>query len=138
MNLILSHSIALAFGLIIGIFGNYFANRLTAKAVVRDSKSVERKSFRDVKRKMPELINEMKVDLNATEMESCREFFILPSKNVCFNFRGLALMYYENEHAGLHAKIRILEQLGFVYDITETNTPRYQFQENFVGFLLND
>lgn len=138
MNPILTHAIALFSGLLIGIFGNYFASRLTAKAEIRDLKYTERECFLDVKREMPELIKEMKVDLNIPDMVSCREFFILPSLRVGFNYRSPSFYYYENEHDGLQSKIRILEQLGFVFDITETNTPRYQFNENFVEFLLND
>jgi len=138
MNPIYSHAIALVSGLLIGVFGNYFANRLTDKAKVRDSKAEEIKSFRDAKKKMPELLNEMKVDLKLPSMKSCREFIISPSKRAVFNLNQPTFRYHEDEHAGLRSKIRILENLGFVFDITETKTPRYQFNENFVELLLNN
>ncbi|MFA5817512.1 MAG: hypothetical protein WC865_18060 [Bacteroidales bacterium] len=138
MNSILSHVITFGSGLLIGIFGNYFANRLSENAKNKDSKRIIKKTFQDIKLKMPELINEMKTDLKNPSMNLCREFFISTSKSVPFNLSSPAFKYYENEHENLRSKIRILENAGFVYDITEGKAPKFQFDEQFVDLLNND
>ena len=56
---------------------------------------------------------------------------------VC-NYSKLDFRYYEDEHDNLHSKIRILENEGFIYDITETSTPKYQFEEDFIDLLIAD
>jgi len=76
--------------------------------------------------------------LENPSMKSCREFFISPSKSIVFNSRCPVFMYYENEHDNIMSKIRILENAGFIYDVTKGNTPKYQFVEEFVKLLLNE
>ncbi len=86
---------------------------------------------------MPELISVIKKDLQLPDMKSCREFFVLPSKGVVINSQNPAFIYFENEHENLKSKIRILEQSGFVYDISVNRTPKYQFDEEFVEMIQN-
>ena len=138
MNSIFSYVITFSSGLLIGIFGSFFANRLSDKAKDKDMRKAEMTRFRDAKNKMPDLIREMKSDLTGSSMETCREFFISPSKRAVFNPGRPTFLYHENEHDNLVSKVRILENLGFVLDITEGSTPKYQFDEKFVDFLIND
>lgn len=137
MNPIFSHVITFVSGLLIGIFGNYFANRLSDKAKHKDSLKARNKEFLKIKSDIPDLIKEMKTDIQNPEMNLCREFFISPSKKVAFNLSKPAFMYYEDEHDNLKSKIRILESAGFVYEITEGNAPKYQFEEEFIEMLIN-
>ena len=80
----------------------------------------------------------MKHDIRSTDMKTCREFFISPTKSVTINTRNPAFMYYENEHENLLSKIRILENEGFIIDITPGNAPKYQFTEEFIDLLIDD
>jgi hypothetical protein len=135
MNSIFSHLITFLSGLIVGVLGNYYAARLSDKAKNKDLIKERKKKFQEIKTKMPKLINEMIEDLKNPDMKDCREFFISPSKSVVFNTSRPTFFYYENEHSNLRSNIRILEQEGFVFDITEGNSPKYQFSEEFVGIL---
>jgi hypothetical protein len=138
MNPILAFVSGLVSGLIIGIFGTYFGNRLSEKAKLKDSERDIIKRFQSVKSKMPDLIKEMKNDLNNPEMKTCREFYILTNPKVPFNAPRPAFCYYEAKHDNLTSKIRILELDGFVHDIAKTTTPKYQFDEEFVNLLNTD
>ncbi|MRT93631.1 hypothetical protein [Ancylomarina sp. 16SWW S1-10-2] len=137
MNIIYTHLITFATGLLTGILGSYIANRLSAKAKKRDESKERKNEFSTIIAKMPNLISEMKEDLSGAEMKSCREFFISPKRSVGFNNRTPAFFYYEDEHENLSSKIRILESSGFVYDITPGDSPKYQFVEEFVERILN-
>lgn len=138
MKELLPHIITFVSGFIIGTFTTYFGNRLIEKAKKNDLIKSRLKEFNKSKLKMPDLISEMKSDLTSPAGKSCREFFILPSKKVVFNFSGYAFFYYEDEHENLRSKIRILESSDFVYDIAKGQTPKYQFKEEFVELLLNN
>ena len=82
---------------------------------------------------MPELINEIVNDLKANPI--FREF-ILQKKGWIYNSGGKQiLVYYYEDHNNLDAKIRLLENNGLVTDITDNNTLRYIFEENFIQEL---
>jgi hypothetical protein len=136
MNSIVSHIITFISGLAVGILGNYYATRLADKAKNKDALKEKRNLFKQVEMKMPELIKEMRNDICSENMKSCREFVILPTRSVIFNSKQPLFSYFESEHPYLHSNIRILEENGFVTDITKTNTPRYQFTEEFVAMLM--
>lgn len=137
MNPILSHIISFVIGLTTGVLGAFIANQLSEKAKKKDSIKARKKEFKAIVSKMPDLIYEMKEDLSNQEMKGCREFFISSSKSVAFNLRTPAFFYYEDEHENLRSKIRILENSGFVFDITPGNAPKYQFDEELVEMILN-
>jgi len=137
MNSIMSHIITFISGLAVGILGNYYATRLADKAKNKDVKKGVKNLFKQAEMKMPELIKEMRNDISGKEMSGCREFVILPKRTIPFQSKQAVFSYYENEHPYLISNIRILEKYGFVTDITQTSTPRYQFNEEFVNMLLN-
>jgi len=87
---------------------------------------------------MPELIKEMKDDLLVDKQSLVRELFILPNHHVPFNSGGeLYFCYYEDEHSNLLQKIKLLEDYGYLNDITHTNVPKYRMNELFVNFVIN-
>ena len=81
---------------------------------------------------MPELINEMAQDLKDDPL--AREFVLL-GKNWGYNDSRGVLRYYYEEHEYLEKKIRALENIEMVQDITFNNTKRYVFSEEFVDIL---
>jgi hypothetical protein len=86
---------------------------------------------------MPELFSEMKEDIIGDKTHLIREFVILPSKNVSFNPGKPRFYYFEDEHDNLRNKVSLLEEYGFVQDITPKNSPIYRFKEDFIELLLN-
>ena len=91
------------------------------------------KNYDEVFKLMPELIDEIAVDLKSNPL--FREF-ILQQRGWVYNSGGKELLaYYYDDHDSLDAKIRLLENNGLVTEITYNNTLRYVIDENFVQVL---
>ena len=83
---------------------------------------------------MPELLVEMKQDLNEHPL---RREFILLERIATYHGGADILMYYFDDHDELKNKMRILENLDLVMEITYNNTDRYVMSEEFVDYLLD-
>lgn len=83
---------------------------------------------------MPDLIYEMKKDLNENPL--AREFVLL-GKGWTYNDSRKILCYYYEDHEDLDIKIKALEGIDLIDDITWNNTKRYVFTENFIDLLLD-
>ena len=99
-----------------------------------ETKSIEAALLK-VKSSMPELIVEIKEDLAKEGNEFIREFFII-SKCWTLNAIDRCFVYYFEDHENLQGKIHILENYGFVVDVTPKNTKKYRMTEEFVNLLL--
>ena len=98
-----------------------------------------RNIFLNLAQQMPELIEQMKDDLSKPEFMVIREFFILPNDRVPFNpDEKRYLCYYEEQHENLMHKVKLLENHGFVYDITPNNAPKYRMTEEFVDCVVTE
>lgn len=124
-------------GIIIGATGSYFGNKYTDRRREQEAKSKEKQQFLEVVGMMPDLISEMKNDLSKPEQKLIREFF-LTKRAYSLNPGNLSFVYYEDDHPGLHGKIHVLENLGYVTDITPGNAPMYRMTEDFVKLVLNE
>lgn len=133
----MSYAITFITGLVAGILGKFLADRLSDKAKKKDLKKKRKNTFHKIKLAMPDLIAEMISDLKDLNMDSCRIFFVLPKRSIPFRSSEPAFVYYESDHDNLRSKIRRIENAGLVHDITEGNTPKYQFDEEFIDFLIN-
>ena len=100
------------------------------------AKSIEAK-FLKVKLSMPELITNMKKDLTKEGNNFIRELFII-SNHWALNVANPCFIYYFEEHENLQGKIHILENYGFVIDMTPTpkSVKKYRLTEEFVELLL--
>jgi hypothetical protein len=114
---------------------SYFSDMLTDRRRNLEAKSKEKEQFRDVVGQMPDLINEIKKDLNNPEQRLIREFFI-SKKSYSLNVGDSpSFVYYVDDHIGLQSKVHILENHGYVKDITPGNAPMYRMTEDFVRLL---
>lgn len=93
--------------------------------------------FLEAERLMPELINEMKVDVRSDTTELVREFVPLPNKNVVFGLgHGKAqFVYYQSEHPQLKLQVDWLMEMGLIVDVTPGNCPVYRMTPQFAGWL---
>ena len=132
----ISYLITFLAGALTGAAGKYLADKYTDKRRNQEQQKGRRTAFTEVAGQMPALIKEMQDDFSKPECKIIREFYILPNDRVLFNSGGeKCLFYYEDQHEDLAHKIRLLENYGFVYDITHTNTPKYRMNEDFVSFV---
>lgn len=119
-----------------GATGIYFAEKFTDQRRRGELEKQYKKEFLKVKKQMPELIAEFKSDLSSEESRLIREFFVLANKKVCLGgSEKPRFIYYEEEHKGLRSKIDILENQGFLTDVTISNAPIYRMSEEFVELV---
>jgi hypothetical protein len=90
--------------------------------------------YRKVQALMPDLIEEMSTDLKREPLT--REFFLV-GKGWVMNCRNPCFMYFFEEHENLQSKLQILENCGFVVDVTSGNARRYRLTEGFAEYLLS-
>lgn len=88
--------------------------------------------FEKIENLMPELLDEMRNDL---ELNPLKREFVLLKKNWVYLAKGNELVYYYEDHNELDNKLSILQNLGFVIDITSSKVDRYRMTEQFVDYL---
>ncbi len=131
-----THFLTFLIGVATGAAGNYLAAKYTDKR--RDKENAKKlvRSFNRAKDQMPDLIKEMKEDFSKHQNSSICEFVILPNKGVIFNSRQPRFIYYEDEHQNLKGKISVLENSGFIVDVTDSNAPIFRITEEFWDLVL--
>jgi hypothetical protein len=93
-------------------------------------------AFLQVREQMPALIAQMKEALQTEDGKFVREFFILRSETASVNSSKPRFSFHENEHANLRGQIDVLENHGYLVNVTEGRTPIYGMTEEFVTLLL--
>ena len=132
----ISSVIGFLVGTATGAAGTYFAEKYTDQRRTKEQAKHLKDEFFNLKIEMPDLISEFKNDLSQADNRLIREFFILPNKRVCFGgSEKPRFIYYEDEHKNLRGKIDMLENSGFLTDMTYTNTPMYRMTEEFVSLV---
>jgi hypothetical protein len=92
--------------------------------------------FAAILRQMPKLIAEMKKDLFTEEGKHVREFFVMSRRHVLGGSEKPRFCYYEEDHDNLRGQIDILENQGYLTDVTPKNVPIYRMSEEFVRLVL--
>lgn len=91
--------------------------------------------FLEAQRLMPELITEMRADVQGDSTELVREFVVLYSRNVMFGHNKPRFVYYLTDHANLSVQVDWLEEMGAVVDVTPGDAPIYRMVPEFVSWL---
>jgi hypothetical protein len=133
MDTILWYILTFIGGIATGVLGNYFASYLTD---IRNKKQIEKqkkRTFSFVYEEMRDLIDEMRNDLLKDDFRHTRSFIILANREIAFNCAIKRFFYYENEHDNLVGKLSMLENYGFIENISDGNTKKYQMKEEFVA-----
>jgi len=116
-----------------GAAGSYFAIKYTEKRQLKEAKHSLLKKLKNLEKQMPQFFSEVREDYKNPENALKRDFYILRKGNV-LNVKG-CLVYYHDDHPDLEDVLALLESEGFVFDITETNVPKYQFSNKFIDFI---
>ncbi len=116
-------------------------SEIRAYLALRGLEVVGARSFNKLERKMPELIAEMREDLN--ENPFTREFIIMSKDWGCNGSEKIIFFYYFEDHEHLQGKMTVCENYGAIVNITFNDVERYEFTEGFVEYLedssqLND
>lgn len=136
-----SELIAFIIGTAVGASGQYFASKFTDQRRRQEAKRETRDRFKQVRAAIPKLLAEMHDDYMKPENAVLRELFVLPNRHVIMGSGGggprTTLAYYEDDHNNLRDQFRILENNGYVYDVTSGKVPKYQVTEEFVELVRN-
>lgn len=121
----------------LGIFIAGFQVYLNLINKIRSSPIYSMKAaFHKIRASMPTLIEEIKQDLTRPGQENIREFIII-RKSWTVNLSTPCFIYYLDDHENLLADLQVLENYGFIYNISSTKLVRYKFSEDFVSFILD-
>jgi hypothetical protein len=88
--------------------------------------------------RMATLLSEMRTDLKSPDAEFVREFFVLPNKRVWLGGSSKPrFTYYESDHQNLRGMLDVLEERGYVVDVTPlgNNAPIYRMTEKLMKYL---
>jgi len=132
----MSSIIGFFLGTITGAAGKYFADQFTDRRRQYESSEQRTREFLSLKKQMPELITEIKTDLSKQDHRLTREFFVLEDRKVHLGgSEKPRLVYYEEDHKDLRCKIDLLENQGFLVDVTIGNAPIYRMSEELVELI---
>lgn len=127
-------------GILIGAAAGAIGGYITAKCTDQRRKAEQDKQiialFKNIKKQMPKLTAEFKSDLSKKDNRYIREFLVLPDKTLLLTLTKPRFKYYENEHKNLKNKIVVLENHGFLTDVTSGTIPIYRMTEDFVSLIL--
>jgi hypothetical protein len=114
---------------------SYFGDMLTDRRRDCEAKAREAERFQNAVSQMPDLISEMKKDLYNPELRPIREFFVA-KKAWTINFgEEPRFIYYEEDHAGLRGKAKVLDNFGYVIEVRPGTLPIYRMTEDFVKLI---
>ncbi|MBT4482061.1 MAG: hypothetical protein HOC71_00110 [Candidatus Latescibacteria bacterium] len=130
-------------GYILGVIKPFLSDMLIDWRLDRKERKQKIKEFRKVNNTMPELIAEMKKDLENPENQFRREFWIINKRNER-SIKAGSIFYFFEEHEKLDEKIKFLEYNGYINDLLidtsftkTTGSKMYRMTEDFVKHVLN-
>ena len=130
----LSLLIAFLSGTATGAAGTYFAEKFTDKRRSMEATSKADEEWKDLERRFPKIIAEMKDDVRKPENVSVRRFFVKSSKTIV-NTSERSFSYFTDTHSDINAAVAHLIELGYIEDITPGNCPLYRMKEHFIDRL---
>lgn len=132
--------LSLAVGFVVGAFtgaaGNYLGEKYTGKRKSKELIKSKKTQWEEVERKFPKVILEMKEDVKKHDFQNVREFFVKSSK-ISINREEPCFEYFTDVHQDIKVAVKLLEDLGFIQEITSNNCPMYRMKEHFVELLRN-
>jgi len=128
---ILSGSLGFLAGILLRAPAKYIADKYTDRRREKEAKQRTERAFLDVMKKCPNLIGEMKADL--LRSPHVREFSAIKSGTMMGDPRMPRFVYKSNSYPN---KAQMLENLGFIVDVTPGNVPMYRMTEEFVELVM--
>ncbi|TWT44374.1 hypothetical protein RAS1_07880 [Phycisphaerae bacterium RAS1] len=133
---VVSSAVGFVVGVATGAAGSYLGNRLTDRRREREKSTADRKSFASIREQMLPLITEIKSDLEGEDGQVVREFFIIERRSIAMGRSSKPrFAYYVEDHPQLHGQLEILENRGYIIDVTPGNTPVFRMTEEFVDLV---
>lgn len=137
MSWLASHAAAFLFGAFTGATGKYLADKFTDQRRKKESRDETKQQFERVRAQMPELIAEMKHDLNSEGHGTIRDVLVI-ERDVMISTGAMQskFAFYRDDHEDLDGKVTVLENCGYVRLIESGPFPTYRLTEHFVQLIL--
>jgi hypothetical protein len=135
MNEVTTHALAFLLGTATGAAGTYFAEKYTDKRRKKETISEEDAFFQQLGKRMPDLFAEMQSDLLVDGHSEWREFFVV-RKGAQLWASENSFIYEDDGSNAYLSKTRILEEHGYLVEITPGNAPMFRMRDSFVAKLL--
>ncbi len=120
-----------------GAVGTYLGNKYTDRRREKKAGKDAKRRFLAIKKQMPQLVAEMRTDLAGEGNSHIREFFVLSNKSVCLGgSEKPRFIYYEDQHENLRGKLDVLENEGYIMDVTPKGTLIFRMSEEFVELVM--
>ena len=122
-------------GALTGAAGTYLADRYTDVRRAQETRRELDAQWRDIQRRFPAVIEEMRTDFAGPDGSTVRAFFVKSSTTSLGFTSEPAFEYHTDKHPSILAAVRLLEQRGYVSDVTSSSTPMYRVHERLVDRL---
>lgn len=132
--------ISLAVGFLVGTAtgaaASYFADKFTDER--REKKTIKDadRTWRDIEKRFPALIAEMRQDFSEPANRHVRAFFVKSSNSVLGGSSEPHFEYHTDKHPDIRAVIATLEEHGLIANITRGNCPMYRISEKLADQLI--
>lgn len=131
-----SHLVTFVGGAMVGAAGQYLGDRFTDSRRAKEQASEIKKSFKRLQEQMPDLLQEMKADLQTSGSSMIREFVLLPNARVSFNHSKPRFQYFAEVHPHLQTQVDLMRDAGFVDELDSAKVPMYRMREHLVEELI--
>ena len=128
MSSVITHLLAFVIGAVIGVL--YASKRSGSGGQAQSDKTLRR-----LYKQYPDFFNSLRTELARDEFREVREFAILDTAQSTFVSDDVKLIYYEDEIADLRTIAGMLEEYGYIDEVTRGKTPLYRLRESFVTAL---
>ena len=119
-----------------GAAGQYFADKYTDQRREKKLAREQARLWQDIEQRFPAVIADMRSDFSPQENRHVRVFFVKESNTMLGFVSEPCFEYHTDKHPDLRAAVALLEQHGFITDITPGNCPMYRVHEKLVDALL--
>ncbi len=119
-----------------GAAGQYFADKYTDQRREQKLAREQARLWQDIEQRFPAVIAEMRSDFSSQENRHVRVFLVKESNTMLGFVSEPCFEYHTDKHPDLRAAVVLLEQHGFITDITPGNCPMYRVHEKLVDALL--
>lgn len=131
-----SHLVTFVGGAMVGAAGQYLGDRFTDSRRAKEQASEIKKSFKRLQEQMPDLLQEMKADLQTSGSSMIREFVLLPNARVSFNHSKPRFQYFAEVHPHLQTQVDLMRDAGFKDELDSAKVPMYRMREHLVEELI--
>lgn len=118
-----------------GALGTYLADKYTDIRRERHLATQEAKLWKDIERRFPAVIAEMRSDFSTPDGRNVRAFFVKTSTSIMGGCSEPSFEYHTDKHPDLRPAMLVLTEHGFIQDITPGSTPMYRVREKLIDWL---